>query len=69
MEEIIKAWVARDQGNNHAGLYINQKPIKDEIIGMWTNYKGCCSLDDTQFPDAKWEDDEPTEVKITIKLK
>ena len=64
----IQAWVARDMDNT-LWLYLNE-PHK--VLTQWT----CISpspppylLNNSNYPNVKWEDEEPTEVEITIKIK
>lgn len=72
MEEKITAWIARDK-NDSLFLYIGGKPIKYQTA--WKQFptpnEDCetypCSAD-FEFPQVKWEDEEPTKVKITIEL-
>ena len=68
MEEKITAWIARDE-DNYLGLYTS-KPIKNEY-GWQIDSQNAdfMILKNTLFPQVKWEDDEPTEVELTIKIK
>lgn len=61
----MKLYVARDK-NGSLYLYGN-KPKKHSII--WTNLGFVERLDSNLFPEVKWEDEEPTEVELTIKKK
>ena len=72
MEEKITAWIARDE---NIGLFLFlKKPKKYNIYKCWDceNEEGLCSnnkeLNNNLFPEVKWEDDEPTEVELTIKI-
>ena len=64
----IQAWIARDK-NYTLWLYLSQ-PVK--VQNQWV-----CSIPSTSpilvnksdYPNIKWEDEEPTEVEITIKVK
>lgn len=63
-QESQKMWVAR----NYVGelyLYIASKPIKGEVI--WFNHGGATVyIDKNLFPEVKWSDAEPTEVKLVM---
>ena len=70
MEEKITAWVARDKDGTLC--FYEQKPIKGENV--WDYVDGGLSTvgrDEFlfEFPNVKWEDEEPTEVELTIKIK
>ena len=61
MENKYKLLVARDWG----GLlyaYFN-KPIRDTVWKEWDSDKVSLSIDDSFFPELKWED-EPIEVEL-----
>ena len=61
MENKYKLWVARDL----CGIldaYFN-KPIRDTVWKEWDSDKGFLIIDDSFFPELKWED-EPIEVEI-----
>lgn len=75
----MQGWVARDE-DGVLWLYIDEKPEKTpaHVTQRWNpNYKGCWAsdgvetkvLDSALFPSVTWEDAEPTEVEITIKIK
>ena len=66
MESAIEAWVARDQ-DGMLYLYL-AKPRKHQ--SKWLPNIRCdyIELSRESFPEVKWEDEEPTEVSITIKL-
>ena len=61
--ETIKAWVARDKGNV-IYLYLSE-PYK--CLPDWDSDDIWLRLNEDSFPSVKWEDEEPTEVEITIK--
>ena len=67
-EATIDCWLARDH-NGFLGYYYS-KPTKYDD---WWDNDGCKDffgeLDSTLFPNVKWEDEEPTPVTITIKMK
>lgn len=72
MEEKITAWAARDKSGI---LFIyTRKPIKGKSCEAWY-LKGDeiggvgIEMDMKKFPEVKWEDKEPTEVELTIKIK
>lgn len=66
---VLTGYVARDQSGELC-LY-NTKPYKED--GLWwggdreTGLIDYLRLDKNLFPDIKWEDEEPTEVTITIR--
>ena len=59
----LKAWVARDE-DGMLYLYL-VKPIKYQSKWMPTSHRFTV-MDEKSFPKVKWEDEEPTEVIITI---
>lgn len=65
-------WVARDK-NGMLWLYIS-KPKRYKISwqvdtsGFLTE-NDCLELDSSLFPNVKWEDKEPTEVELQLKIK
>lgn len=66
----LKAWVARDD-NGHLYLYL-AKPRKSQWTWMPNirfDYIEIIELSRELFPEVKWEDEEPTEVSITVKDK
>ena len=61
MENKYKLWVARDcVGMLYA--YFN-KPIRDTVWKEWDSDKVSLSIDDSFFPELKWED-ESIEIEI-----
>ena len=70
MEEKITAWVAREQDGT-LKLYVGGRPFKG--TNFWKLYDpeeiGVEYLSKKSFPQVKWEDKEPTEVELTIKIK
>lgn len=68
MEKKITAWTARDE-NGILFIYIS-KPIKDKSTGAWYNPEdyGIGITENNDFPQVKWEDEEPTKVELTIKI-
>lgn len=64
----IQAWIARDKDT---GLWLmSSKPFKHQ--NQWLAkecFKPSIQLNDSDFPNVKWEDKEPTEVEVTIKVK
>ena len=56
-----KLWVARDWGGM-LYAYFN-KPIRDTVWKEWDSDKVSLSIDDSFFPELKWED-EPIEVEL-----
>lgn len=58
-------WIARDK-DGRLFLFLENKPEKSGDI--WTNWCiAICEIDKELFPEVKWEDDEPTEVVLTLK--
>ena len=64
--EALKAWVARDE-NGDIYLYLS-KPLKFEGRWIQTSHR-LTIMEKESFPQVKWEDEEPTEVSITVKKK
>lgn len=62
-EVTIKGWVARDKGGVPA--FYTTTPRKTDWGWGWL---GLFYLMKDEFPSVKWEDDEPTEAELTIKL-
>lgn len=62
-----KFYVARDKDGT-LFLYSGGKPVKcKHFDGQWgwsESVRGCCTLPKTMFPNVKWEDKEPLEVKL-----
>ena len=64
----IQAWIARDKDDT-LWLYLSE-PIKART--QWVCSFGSTSphlINEVNFPNVKWEDEEPTEVEVTIKVK
>ena len=64
----IQAWIARDMDDT-LWLYLSE-PLK--VRSQWVCSIGSNSpypVNNLNFPNIKWEDEEPTEVEITIKVK
>lgn len=61
MENKYKFWVARDWGGM-LYAYFN-KPIRDTVWKEWNLDKVTLHIDDSFFPELKWED-EPIEVEL-----
>ena len=60
----LKAWVARDE-NGMLYLYL-AKPRKSKWVWMPNIRFEFIEISCESFPEVKWEDEEPTEVIITI---
>jgi len=58
MEKKITAWVARDE--NGRVFFYSEKPHKIHGIGAWEGKV-------LSLHQAKWEDEEPIEIELTIK--
>lgn len=63
----VQAWIARDMDSS-IWLYFN-KPVKTHVLWRTGNSDDILRLNNPDFPNVKWEDEEPTEVEITIKVK
>lgn len=62
----LEAWVARDE-NGMLFLY-PEKPKK--ISDYWNAPKsGYMKLNDSLFPEVKWEDEEPKYIELSIRNK
>ena len=59
-------WLARDE-NNYLFLFIDNKPIKvgSYWIGTKPNYISVL-LNEEEYPEVQWSDEEPTKVKLVI---
>ena len=62
-KKTIEAWVARDEDGS---LYMYSDKPKKRRYNWYAAQVGYMRLDDSLFPEVKWEDEEPTEVTITI---
>ena len=62
--KVLKAWVARDYDGS---LYMyTDKPEKES--DLWhAPGAGDMKLDDSLFSEVKWEDEEPKEIKLSMK--
>ena len=60
-----KAYIARDKSGNLC-IYTGGKPYK--CVSFWALMELCCSakISNYLFPEVKWDDAEPTEVRIEI---
>ena len=70
MEETITAWIARDEdGGLH--IYIGECPYKTDCEWnvIYRDLVYIQKLNNNSYPQVKWEDEEPTEVELTIKIK
>ena len=67
MEEKITAWAARD--NDGAIRLYNKKPIKHQRwwVHPELDLRNSNILHEESLSEVKWEDEEPTEVELTIK--
>lgn len=61
----MTAWIARDE--NGELWMCEKKPHK--VRNQWCADGYVLDIKADNFPQVKWEDEEPTEVKITIKKK
>ena len=62
----LKAWVARDKDGT-LYLYL-AKPRRHQSKWVPNICADFAELSRESFPEVKWEDEEPTEVSITINL-
>lgn len=65
--EGVDMLLARDK-NGMLGLFFGTPPTKDEDEGYWDygeDYSFVC-INESWFPQVKWEDKEPTKVKLVI---
>jgi hypothetical protein len=67
MEKKITAWVAGDKSNK-ISLYL-YKPRRNSKGWWYLETDKCKEIDNKLYPQVKWEDAEPTEVELTIKIK
>lgn len=67
----IQAWIARDESGILCFYYNKPTKCKSEWICLSNMDYHILekSVSDTNFPNVKWEDEEPTEIEITIKIK
>ena len=62
----MKAFIARDL-NGELFLYTPNPPIKERTQWILSSVSDkTCIMDDSLFPEVKWEDEEPTEINIEI---
>ena len=61
MENKYKSWVARDKDGNIFAY--NDKPTRCDNQGEWFSAKFLFSLENSLFPELKWED-EPLEFEL-----
>ena len=71
MEEKITAWIARDKNNQLFCFF--KKPHKSKHYPVWECIEECYSdnqeiNDNELYSQVRWEDEEPTEVELTIKI-
>ena len=65
-KKTIEAWVARDE-NGMLYLYLD-KPKK--MSDYWNATKvDYMKLDDSLFPEVQWSDEEPKEIRLSIRIK
>ena len=60
----IEAWVARDEDGI---LYMYPDKPQKRSYHWYPNKIGYMKLDDSLFPEVQWSDEEPTEIKLSIK--
>ena len=60
----VKVWIARDEDGS---LYAySNPPAKFEEHWELGGFSSNLLLDESRFPEVKWEDDKPTEACITL---
>ena len=60
----VKVWIARDEDGS---LYAySNPPYKFEEHWELGGFSSNLLLDESRFPEVKWEDDKPTEAYITL---
>ena len=60
----VKVWIARDEDGS---LYAySNPPAKFEEHWELGGFSSNLLLDESRFPEVKWEDDKPTEAYITL---
>lgn len=60
----IEAWVARDYDGS---LYMYTYKPKKTRDSWYAGKFGYVKLDDSLFPKLKWSDEEPKEIKLSMK--
>ena len=74
MEEKITAWVARESEDNGNRLHLfYTKPVKLKCSWQVNKFSTSSSMEKRvlniiDFSQVKWEDKEPTQVELTIKI-
>ena len=63
-QSALKAWVARDYDRS---LYMYPDKPKKMSDNWYAHKVGYMKLDDSLFPEVKWEDEEPKEISLSIK--
>ena len=61
----LKAWVARDK-NGMLYMYL-AKPRKNQSKWLPNIRPDYIKMDSNLFPKVKWEDEEPTEIELSIR--
>lgn len=68
MDIPMKTYIARDK-DGELCLYFKQKPVKRFNFWYTESTDNMVYLNSDLFSEVKWENEEPTEVEVTIKLK
>lgn len=65
-----EAYIARSEAG-YLTLYVGDCPLKTDCAWEVVHQDGTFikKLDEHLFPEVKWEDKEPTEVELTIKIR
>lgn len=64
LESALKAWVARDEDGS---LYMYPYKPKKRSYNWYANKVGYMKLEDSLFTEVQWSDEEPTQIKLSIK--
>ena len=63
-KKTIKAWVARDYDGS---LYMYTAKPKKMRDNWYAAVVGYMKLDDSLFPEVQWSDEEPKEIRLSIR--
>ena len=62
-------WIARDK-NGKLWLHLSESKPYRNGDDVWLNDEGKYhQLNSSTFPNVKWDDEEPTEVELQLKIK
>ena len=60
----LEAWVARDENGS---LYMYTAKPKKMRDSWYADKVGYVKLDDSLFPEVQWSDEEPKEIRLSIR--